>query len=221
LVELIYIPLNSPRFAVRTVVVRGEDRVARVVASSIKLSPNTNFLRAPLRQTRKQVERVTAVRSAHVSRFFPNRMLVTFERREPISVIRRGDVATLVDPEGVTFTVPEEWGWGLPELAGPELSRKGPSGKAAEQEIKRLIAVLRALGPDPRLRVNRLQLDRDNRVEVVLESGATVKLGAPENLRAKAQLLMAAVEQVGLEQIHQMDLSDPKAAYWEPRAHAK
>ena len=49
---------------------------------------------------------------------------MTIERREPVAVVRRADVAFLIDPDGVPFTVADEWGWGLPELTGPRLARE-------------------------------------------------------------------------------------------------
>lgn len=215
--ELLYILLASPRLAIRSVLVRGEDRVAQEVRSKVQLPPNTNIFRAPLGQLRRQVESVPAVRSAQVSRRLPNRLLVTFERREPIAVIRRGENATLVDPEAVPFTVAGEWGWGLPELDSPRLARAGPRSPTGQQDLQRLVSVLQALGPDPRLRVSWVQLGRDERVELVLESGAVVNLGEPTELATKARLLVAVIEKVGLTRIHRMDLSDTKGAYWEPR----
>ncbi len=217
LAEAIYIPLASPRFAVRVVEIRGEERVARAIASSVHLPANTNMIRAPLGLVKRQAESCAAVREARVSRALPDRIVITAERREPIAVVRRSDAAILIDPDGAPFTVAGEWGWGLPELSAPRLLSGDLTSKAAAGEIRDLIAVLRALGPDPRLRVTRLQLGRDERIELALDSGAVVELGEPKDLGAKARLLVAAIERIGIERIKRLDLSVPRSAYWEPR----
>lgn len=217
LIELFYIALASPRLAVRQVVVRGDPSVARLVAGRIRLPANTSMLRAPLGLVRKQAESVPAVKQAQAARLLPRGIVVTVERREPIAVIRRAEEAILLDAEGVAFSVPHEWGWGLPELVARNLGSGDVRRAEARAEIEALLGVLRALGPDPRLRATRLQLARDQRIEVTLDSGAKVNLGEGRELEAKARLLAAAIEEVGAERIARLDLADPASAYWEPR----
>ncbi|MFB3881596.1 MAG: cell division protein FtsQ/DivIB [Armatimonadota bacterium] len=217
LAEAIYVPLASPRFALRAVEIRGDERVGRQVAANIHLKPNTNMLRAPLALIEKQARSCPAVKEARVQRAFPDRVIVTIERREPIAVIRRSDATLLIDADGKPFTVAEEWGWGLPELVGPHLAVGAINSKAAASEIDDLLAVLQALGPDPRLRVTRLQLGREGGVELTLDSGTLVEMGSATDLGAKARLLVASIEQIGIERIKRLDLSAPQSAYWEPR----
>jgi len=217
LAELIYIPLASPRFAVRAVLVRGDEEVARAAAANIQLTPNTSMLRAPLGLIERQAESCSAVRQARASRAFPDRIVVTVERREPVAVIRRGDTAFLVDPSGALFTVGGECGWGLPEVSAPHLAAGALTSPQARDEIRHCLAVLRALGPDPRLRVTRLRLGRDGRIELSLDSGAAVYLGRPRDLGVKARLLVAVIEQIGIDRIKRLDLSLPPSAWWEPR----
>jgi len=216
-VELVYIALASPRLAVCGVTVRGDQQIAGAVAEAIRLPANTNVLRAPLDLVKEQAESVAAVREARVCRAYPNRLVVTVERREGVAVIRGAKRALLVDSGGVAFTVSEEWGWGLPELVGPHLGEDGVEAEGAASEIDMLLAVLRALGPDPRLRATRLQLGGDEQIEVTLASGAKVNLGEGNELAAKAKLLAAAIEQIGASRIARLDLADPMAAFWEPR----
>ncbi|MFB3882914.1 MAG: cell division protein FtsQ/DivIB [Armatimonadota bacterium] len=215
--EVAYIPIASPRFAVRAVEVRGDERVAQAVAPRLQLGKAGSILFAPLKAIERQAEADPAVREARASRAFPGRIVVMLERREPLAVIRRPDAAVLIDPDGVPFTVADEWGWGLPELSAPSLGRGDLRSSGARGEIRDLLAVLRALGPDPRLRVTRIQLGRDGRLELALDSGAIVYLGEAADLGAKARLLVAAMEEIGIERIRRLDLSVPGSAWWEPR----
>jgi len=199
------------------VTLRGDARVAEQVAAAIRLRANTNLFRAPTALVKRQAESVPAVRQARVTRGLWGRLVVTLERREAMAVIRGAKQAVLVDPSGVTFTVRDEWGWGLPALAAPHLSKGEISSKAAKAEIKQLLAALRELGPDPRLRIARLKMDQLGWMEAVLDSGARVRLGSGEQLPVKAKLLTMVIDQLGGEKIELLDLTDPWAAYWRPR----
>jgi len=216
--EVAYIACASPRFAVREVELRGDPRVVEQVAPRVALPANTNILRAPTRSLAAQVEAVPAARKAHVSRHFPRRLVLTVECRDAIAVIRQGERAMLVGPEGTVFTLRDEWGWGLPELAGPHLTEADVATAAADAEITALLTVLRALGTDPRLRMTRLTYAGDGDIEATLHSGALAQLGGPTELEAKARLLAETIEQLGAERIEYVNLSDPRAAYWRPRA---
>jgi cell division septal protein FtsQ len=218
--EILCIVLASPRLAVREIVLQGDARLIEEAAPRLRLPVNTNILRAPVGLLREQVEAVPGVRRAYVVRDFPRRLTVTLEPREAIAVIRCDDVALLVDRQGVVFTIRDEWCWGLPELSGPHLTEEEARGKEARGEIACLLAVLDALGPEPRVQVARVALDRDKGTELLLESGTRVELGAAEQLEVKARLLGAAIEQLGEARIEYLNLSEPRAAYWRPRGKA-
>lgn len=213
-VEIAYLVLASPRFAIRTIELRGDPELAAQIAPRISLPRNTNFLLAPTRRLARQVADVPAVRRVRVAHDFPGQLVVTVEKREAIAVIRGGEQAMLVDPEGVIYTIHNEWGWGLPELVGPHLTTQDAVRRS---EVAKLVAVLRALGPDPRLGVARLELERGDEITAVLESGAEVRLGTQEEMPAKIKLLRTVIDQFGADQIASLDLSDPGAAYWRPR----
>jgi len=217
--ELVWIVLASPRLAVRAVEVRGDPQVVAQIAPRLEFPGNMNLVRAPTRELARQLEALPEVQNARVARDFPGRLVATVERREAVAVIRNGEQAVLVDPQGILFTIRDEWGWGLPELLAPHLARvrwgalRGPE---ARQELATLLGVLRALEPDPSLRVARLELLRGE-ITAVLESGAKVRLGAEEQMATKVKLLGAALAQLGAERIDVLDLSDPPGAYWVPR----
>jgi len=214
--EVVYILLCSPLLAVRRVTVVGDSRIAAEVIDVIDLPANSNIIWAPLTLVREQADAVPAVRTAKVKRALPNRLIVTLERREPIGVIRGSSEAVLVDPEGVVFTVSEEWGWGLPELVGPRTASGDVASKEAKAELKMTLDVVQALGPDPCLRQTRVQVTRDGEVEMTLESGPVVNLGAGGDLMTKVKLLRATLDQIGVHRIERIDLANPATAYWEP-----
>jgi cell division protein FtsQ len=215
--EFVLVPFKSPRFAVREIVLRGDPQVTGLVAKQVALPKGTNFFRAPVSRLAKAVRAVPAVQQARVNRSFPNRIVVTVERREAVAVMRQADEARLVDSDGVVFSVPDEWGWGLPELMGAKLTKDSIGTAEGKAEVATLLGVLRALGPDPRLRVARLGLTREGVIEAALESGSRVRFGNGEQLDVKIKLLLAALDQLGVNRVEYIDLSNPQTAYWRER----
>ena len=215
--ETICILFHSPRFAVTGVELRGDARVAAQVAKKLRLPANTNIFLSPTARMEKLAESVPAVEEARVTHTWQRHLVVTLDRREAMAVIRREQQAMLVDPSGVVFTVPSEWGWGLPELVAPHLSTGDTASRAARAEVTQLLGALRALGPDPRLRIARLQMDRAGRLLATLDSGAEVRFGTADRLGLKTKLLVTILDQLGAERIELLDLSDPWAAYWRER----
>jgi len=216
-VEALLIPFRSPRFAVREVELRGDPRVTELVAARMGLPANTSFLLAPTGLLERRAEGVPAVERAVAGRRLPNRLVVTVERREAVAVIRRAEEALLVNPEGVVFSIRDDWGWGLPELVGKNLTKEKVGTAAGRRELGELLGVLRALGPDPRLRVTRLEVAPGGEIEGELESGAKVRLGRGDQLEVKIKLLAATLDQLGADRIGYVDLRDPRATYWRPR----
>lgn len=216
-VELLAIPFVSPRFAVREVRLRGDPGVTELVAEQLRLPANMNLLRAPLGELAAQARRVPAVEQVEVARALPNRIVMTVVRREAAAVIRQADRVLLVTPGGVVFRVPGEYGWGLPELVAPHLRAGEVTGREAKRELSELLRALRALDPNPRVRVARLEWVRPERIEATLASGGKVNLGGSDQLPAKVALVAAALDRLGAERVEYLDLSDPAGAYWRPR----
>lgn len=217
LVEILYIALASPRFAVREIELRGNEGITREVARTLRAPTTINLFRAPKRELAAQAEKVAAVKRARVTRSFPSRLVVALERREAMAVIRQAKRALLVDRDGTLFTIEDEWGWGLTELVTPHSTNEAAAEADLRAEAAKLLSVMEVLGPDPRLRIARLELEDGGAIEAVLESGARVRLGDGKELERKARLLSTLIDELGESRIEYLDLSDPDGAYWRER----
>ncbi len=106
----------------------------------------------------------------------------------------------------------------MPELVAPHLTKNETGSARGQAELDQLLTVLKTLGPDPQLRVARLELVHPDVTEATLESGAKVRLGSVDQLPGKIKLLSAVLDRLGSEQVEYMDLSNPSAAYWRPKS---
>jgi cell division protein FtsQ len=120
--------LSSPRFLLTTaddVVVTGNQYVAPdEVASALGLARGgkpafgMNILRLSLEEKKKQLETIPWVRSATVTRVYPNRLAVSLVERTPIAFVNMGGRLKLVDGEGVLLDKPERATFDFPVLTG-------------------------------------------------------------------------------------------------------
>ena len=217
LVEIVYIALASPRLAVREIELRGDESITREVARVLRAPTPMGMFRAPTGELAAQAQRVPAVKRARITRDLPSRLVISLERREPMAVIRQARRALLVDREGTLFTIQDEWGWGLTELVTPHSTNEAEDQADLRAEAAKLLTVMEVLGPDPRLRAARLELEQGGAIEAVMESGARVRLGGVEELPDKARLLSTLIDELGESRIEYLDLSDPDGAYWRER----
>ena len=109
--------LSSPRFELHSaddIQVIANQFVSREdVANALGLplhagsGPGVKVFRLSLEAQRKQVEAIAWVRSAALTRVFPNRLVVHVTERIPVAFANVGGHVSLVDSEGVLLDKPE------------------------------------------------------------------------------------------------------------------
>ena len=120
--------LSSPRFELRSaddVQVTASRFVSRQdVANALGLplragsGPGIKVFRLSLEALRKQVETIAWVRSAALTRVFPNRLEVRVIERTPVAFVNVPGQVSLVDSEGVLLDKPEGASFDFPVITG-------------------------------------------------------------------------------------------------------
>jgi cell division protein FtsQ len=120
--------LRSPHFQVsgsQDVIIEGSRFASREeVLSALGLplywtaGEGVNVFRLNLDEGRKQVESIPWVRSASVTRVFPNRLVVQITERVPVAFANIGGRVKLIDAEGVLLEKPEKCDFTFPVLGG-------------------------------------------------------------------------------------------------------
>ena len=120
--------LSSPRFllaAADDVVLTGNNYVspdevsnALGLARSGKSAYGMNILRMSLEEKKQQLEMIPWVRSATLTRVYPNRLAVNVVERTPIAFVSVDGRLKLVDADGVLLDKPERATFDFPVLTG-------------------------------------------------------------------------------------------------------
>ncbi len=120
--------LTSPRFMLTSgeeIVLEGNRYVSRGEVLNVlgfpgsgKLTRGVNIFRLSLEEKRKQLEALPWVKSATLTRAYPNRLSVSLVERSPVAFVNIEGRMKLVDGEGVLLDKPEKGSFDFPVLAG-------------------------------------------------------------------------------------------------------
>ena len=143
-IQLAGYAFTSPRFRVTAgddVVVEGNRYVSREeIVSALGLplyftsGRGVSIFRLNLDEERKQVESIPWVRSAIVSRVFPNRLAVSVAERVPVAFVNIGGSVKLVDGDGFVLEKPDKGDFTFPVLEGLD-ARENSGDREARLEV--------------------------------------------------------------------------------------
>lgn len=186
----VYAVYFSSALAVQGVEVVGADTVGEdVVLEAAAVPTGGPLATADLGAIERRVENLDAVRSADVSRQWPQDVRIEVEERVPVAVVERGGDLRAVDDSGAVFDSYREAPPGLPRIQAADATDTEALRAAAE--------VVGALSEPVRLLVDHLEVAGVDDIDLVLDDGRTVRWGSAESSSQKAEVLVALLEQPG------------------------
>ena len=172
----------SSRLAVHTVSVRGtsvltEDEVRRTAAVPLDVPLALSDLDA----VAARVETLPAVRSAEVSRDWPDGIAVEVTERQAVAVVEREGTWRGLDEEGVLFRSYPSRPDGLPQVQ--------VTASTTVEALEEAARVIEALPPELLQRVEVLDVGSIDAISFRLAGGATVTWGSADESEDKARVL--------------------------------
>lgn len=165
--------------------VLSEDQVQRAARVPTAVPVATIDLDA----VKARVEQLAAVRSADVSRAWPDKIAVEVTEREAVVAVDREGIWRGVDEQGVIFRDYEEQPKKLPAVT----MRASTSVEALSEAAQ----VVGALPSDVLRRVQSLQVGSIDRIVLNLRNGDQVNWGSSDSALDKGRVLQVLLEQKG------------------------
>lgn len=188
---LVWLAVATPVLAVRTVAVRGTERLtAAQVQAALAVPRGTPLLRVDTAAAERRVRALPAVRAVRVSRAFPGTLRVQVTERVAVAGLLDRGGATLLDASGVPFARARALPAGVVRLQVPRPGPDDPTTRAALQVVDQLPPTLRSP-----LRIVRATSPAG--VTLVLSGGRQVVWGAPEQAELKARVTVALLRLPG------------------------
>lgn len=156
------------------------------IRSAAAVPTGEPLARVDLDAVRRRVESIAIVRSADVTRQWPDTVLITVEERVAVAVVGIAGRIRGMDAEGVIFSDYEQAPPGMPRVQTSTETRSD-----ALQEAARVIA---ALPPDLAAIVDYLDVETVDQISLVLRDGRTVGWGSADASAEKARVLAALLD---------------------------
>lgn len=153
--------------------------------------------RVDLAQIRSRVEALAPVRSADVSREWPDQVLIRVQERTAVAVVEIGGQLRGMDADGVVFRGYRHAPPGLPHI---QTSADTPAEALAEGA-----KVVAALPADLAAKVDHVEVETVDQITLALRDGRVVRWGSSEQSDLKAEVLAALLHQPG----HEYDVTVP------------
>jgi cell division protein FtsQ len=194
---LAWLLFASPLLVLRRVQVVGARHTGpNDIAAAANLSGDENLLLLSTGEVARDAARLPWVAHATVDRKLPGTIRVAIEERSPAAVVASEAGRWLVGARG--HVLARGGRSGLPVVADSDLGSLRPGRRVEAVEVSAALAVLRALPPRLRARVEAVFAPTQERITLSLSS-VLVRVGAAESLRAKASVLQALLRRMATE----------------------
>ncbi|MDT0201259.1 FtsQ-type POTRA domain-containing protein [Nocardioides sp. AE5] len=179
----------SSLLAVDGVEVEGNDLLTvEQVEAAAAVPHDVPLARTDLDAIRDRVEELPAVRTADVSRKWPDAILVKVTERVAVAVVEAGGEFRGIDAEGVAFRDFAEQPESLPLIKIDEDTAADARAEGA--------AVIAALPDDIAQQVEHLELHSIDQISLQLRDGRVVQWGSAEDSADKARVLAVLLDEV-------------------------
>ena len=177
----------SSYLAVRGVDVVGlHDLRVSQVRSAADVSTGEPLARVDLDGVRRRVESLAGVRSADVTREWPDQVRITVTERVAIAVVEIGGQVRGMDDAGVVFRDYQQAPAGLPHVQISSETRSDALAEAAK--------VISALPAELAGIVDHVEVQTVDQIELALRDGRVVVWGSAEESDEKARVLAALLQ---------------------------
>lgn len=177
----------SSWLAVRGVEVRGAAQLSpSEVRSAAAVPAGEPLAGVDLDQVRSRVEALAGVRSADVTRQWPDTVRVRVDERVAVAVVEIGGRTRGMDAAGVVFRDYVSTPPALPRVRTSTSTRSDALVEAAE--------VISALPPDLAPRVDHVEVETVDQISLVLRDGRTVAWGSSDDSATKAKVLAVLLQ---------------------------
>jgi len=187
-VGAVWLVYFSSWLAVQGVQVEGTEKLSDAHVRAAAAVPEGDALATvDLDRIRTRVEALAGVRSADVTRQWPDQVLIRIDEREAVAIVEIGGRLQGMDEDGVVFEDYTKAPAGLPRVQ---------TGAATGSEALREGAlVIAAMPSDLAAQVDHVEVDTVDEISLVLRDGRLVVWGSSDESDLKATVLASLLSQ--------------------------
>jgi cell division protein FtsQ len=178
---------SNPRYRLTAVELRGQKHLGKSEIEAVfKADEGRSIYTIPLDERRRQIEEISWVHHASVSRVLPGEIWVRVEERVPVAFLWSPRGASLIDGEGVVLDAPPETYFNLPVVRGVTLSEKDDTRRAKLQRLVSFMETVKGVSQSGADQVSEVNLaDSRNLRAIVSQDDHSVLLHFGDELFAE------------------------------------
>ena len=205
----------SPLLAASSVEVSGLLNVTpEQVQAAAGIGPGTPLLLVRPSEIEARLEATPWIRSAEVTRNFPDSISVRVVERAPVAAVQRGDSWVTVDADGRALQVTRVAPTGLPALAVADVDEVGDVWLTGQ--ARQVAKVLGYIPPDWRTTLANWSVDDQGALRATLEGGQVLVFGSSARGQAKVAAAIAVIAHAGRDRGGVLDVRVPEVPVWRP-----
>ncbi|MFJ3027883.1 FtsQ-type POTRA domain-containing protein [Curtobacterium sp. NPDC087080] len=183
----ILVAVTSPLMALRTIEVRGTERVdATALRQALSDQVGTPLARIDFGEVKRDIAAFPLIESYVTEEVPPHTLVVTVTERTPVVAVQTGASYDLVDPAGIVVQSSPDRPEGVP-VADVQRAELG------SPVFRTMTEVVLSLPSTVRRQVTDVRASTADDVTLTLDDGSSVVWGSPDDSDAKASLLAALV----------------------------
>ncbi|MET3636370.1 FtsQ-type POTRA domain-containing protein [Curtobacterium oceanosedimentum] len=183
----ILVAVTSPLMALRTIEVRGTERVdATALRQALSDQMGTPLARIDFGEVKRDIAAFPLIESYVTEEVPPHTLVVTVTERTPVVAVQTGESYDLVDPAGIVVQSSPDRPEGVP-VADVQRAELG------SPVFRTMTEVVLSLPSTVRRQVTDVRASTADDVTLTLDDGSSVVWGSPDDSDAKASLLAALV----------------------------
>jgi cell division protein FtsQ len=190
LATVVWLFLFSSVLAVKGVDVSGADLLSEEeVRRAADVPEGEPLALVDVAAARARIQALAEVRSADVSRAWPDQVRIEIEERTAVAVVEIGGRLRGMDAEGVVF---RDY-----RTAPTDLPRVRTTTSTATEALREASAVVAVLPTAISRRVDYVEVETVDQIALVLRDGRRVEWGSADESSTKAEVLAALLQQPG------------------------
>jgi cell division protein FtsQ len=178
---------TNPRYQLAAIELRGEKHLAKSEVEAVfRPDEGRSIYSIPLDERRRQIEEISWVHHAAVSRVLPGEIWVRVEERVPVAFLWSPRGASLIDGEGVALDTPPATYFNLPVVRGVTLRETDDVRRAKLRRLVSFMETVKGISPSGAEQVSEVNLaDPRNLRAIVSQDDNSVLLHFGDELFAE------------------------------------
>lgn len=187
--SLVFVTTISPLFNAKIINIEGESHLKEAkVLSLAKVDAGTNILWLSGGAVADRLLDEPWIASVETQKRYPSTLTITITERQPIAQMGSGHDWTLIAEDGIAVQNSKQVA-DLPEIQGAP----APPVGSREERAKTAVSAIAALTEATRAAVERVIIEEDGTLRMILRDGGRVEYGEAEQFDAKAEAIEGVV----------------------------